>query len=70
MKDFKRVALRPGESKRVAFTLHPSQLGFIGADERYRVEPGLFDVWLAPHAQGGSTATFRLVGPPSVSDGR
>lgn len=70
LKDFKRVALRPGESKRVAFTLHPSQLGFIGADERYRVEPGLFDVWLAPHAQGGSTATFRLVGPPSVSDGR
>ena len=54
----------------LAFTLHPSQLGFIGADERYRVEPGLFDVWLAPHAQGGSTATFRLVGPPSVSDGR
>ena len=70
LKDFKRVALRPGESKRVAFTLHPSQLGFVGADERYRVEPGLFDVWLAPHAQGGSTATFRLVGPPSVSDGR
>ncbi len=70
LKDFKRVALRPGESRKVGFTLNARQLGFIGADETYRIEPGLFDIWLAPHAQGGVTATFQLVGPPSISDGR
>ena len=63
LKDFKRVALRPGESRKVGFTLNARQLGFIGADETYRIEPGLFDLWLAPHAQGGVTATFQLVGP-------
>jgi len=70
LKDFKRVALRPGESRKVGFTLNARQLGFIGADETYRIEPGLFDIWLAPHAQGGVTATFQLVGPASISDGR
>ncbi|MDQ1154349.1 beta-glucosidase [Brevundimonas sp. SORGH_AS 993] len=70
LKDFKRVTLKPGESQKVRFTLNARQLGFIGADETYRIEPGLFDVWLAPHAQGGVPATFRLVGPPSISDGR
>ena len=70
LKDFKRVTLKSGESQKVRFTLNARQLGFIGADETYRIEPGLFDVWLAPHAQGGVTATFRLDGPPSISDGR
>jgi beta-glucosidase len=70
LKDFKRVTLRPGQSETVRFSLSARQLGFIGADERYRVEPGLFDIWLAPHAQGGVTATFQLIGPAAVSDGR
>ena len=64
------MALRPGESRKVGFTLNARQLGFIGADETYRIEPGLFDIWLAPHAQGGATATFHLVGPAFISDGR
>ena len=63
LKDFKRVRLQPGQSETVRFVLNPRQLGFIGADQAYRIEPGLFDLWLAPHAQGGSHATFRLVGP-------
>lgn len=63
LKDFKRVTLRPGQSETVRFSLNARQLGFIGEDNAYRIEPGLFDLWLAPHAQGGSTAQFRLVGP-------
>ena len=38
--------------------------------ETWRIEPGLFDVWLAPHAQGGAKATFQLIGPASITDGR
>ena len=70
LKDFKRVALKPGQSERVVFTLHSRQLGFIGADQAYRVEPGVFHVWAAPHAQGGSKGTFRLVAPAPATDGR
>lgn len=70
LKDFKRVTLQPGQSETVRFTLSARQLGFIGADQTYRIEPGLFDIWLAPHAQAGASATFQLVGPASVSDGR
>ena len=70
LKDFKRIRLRPGQQEKVSFTLNPRQLGFIGADEAYRIEPGLFDVWVAPHAQGGVASTFRLIGPPSITDGR
>ena len=66
LKDFKRISLRPGQTEKVTFTLNPRQLGFIGADESYRIEPGLFDVWIAPHAQGGVTSTFHLVGPTAV----
>ncbi|QYC12134.1 beta-glucosidase BglX [Brevundimonas nasdae] len=69
LKDFKRISLRPGQTEKVTFTLNPRQLGFIGADEAYRIEPGLFDVWIAPHAQGGVTSTFHLVGPTAVADG-
>lgn len=70
LKDFKRVSLKPGQSTKVTFTLNARQLGFIGADETWRIEPGLFDVWLAPHAQGGAKATFQLIGPASITDGR
>lgn len=39
LKDFKRVTLKSGESQKVRFTLNARQLGFIGADETYRIEP-------------------------------
>ncbi len=70
LKDFKRIRLRPGQSEKVVFTLHGRQLGFIGADETYRIEPGLFDIWVAPHAQGGSAGMFRLIAPETTTDGR
>lgn len=61
LKDFRKVALKPGETQRVAFTLRREQLEFIGRDMKPTVEPGLFDLWLAPSAQTGSHGTFRLV---------
>ncbi|PZU59715.1 MAG: beta-glucosidase, partial [Brevundimonas sp.] len=63
LKDFKAVLLQPGQSARVAFDLRPSQLTFINADLESVVEPGLFDVWVAPSAQGGPVATFRVTAP-------
>ena len=45
LKGFARVALAPGEARRVAFTLGPEALSFYGRSGR-RVEPGAFKVWI------------------------
>ena len=37
---FTRVHLAPGQSKRVAFTLHSSQVGSHGPGSTYTVQPG------------------------------
>ena len=61
MKGFQKVALAPGESKRVAFTLTRRELEFVGPDNRWIAEPGAFDVWIAPSAQAdGAHGTFDL----------
>jgi beta-glucosidase len=44
--DFKRVALDPGQSKTVEFTLPASKLGFHNEQGKYIVEPGLFHLWV------------------------
>ncbi len=62
LKAFRRVALAPGASETVSFTLTREQLQFLGLDMKPTVEPGTFDVWIAPSAQdGGAHATFDLV---------
>ncbi|MEQ7873000.1 beta-glucosidase BglX [Sphingomonas sp. ASV193] len=51
LKGFQKVALAPGESKTIGFTLTPDDLKFVGADGKWRIEPGLFDLWIAPSAE-------------------
>lgn len=51
LKGFQRVALRPGESKEVRFTLRREDLLFVGTENRWTVEPGAFDLWVAPSAE-------------------
>jgi beta-glucosidase len=62
LKAFRKVALTPGQSEVVRFTLRPSDLAFYGRDAKLRVEPGTFDVWIAPSAESdGVRGTFDLV---------
>jgi beta-glucosidase len=57
-----KIALAPGASESVRFTLTPADLGFYGRDARRVVEPGTFDVWIAPSAQAeGVHGTFDLI---------
>ena len=51
LKAFSKIALAPGQSQVVRFTLRPADLGFYGRDGKHRVEPGTFDVWIAPSAE-------------------
>lgn len=61
LKAFRKVALNPGESKTVTFTLTSADLGFLDAAGRPTVEAGEFDLWIAPSAEAeGAHSTFRL----------
>jgi beta-glucosidase len=50
----RRVSLRPGERRRVSFTLAPGQLSLIDGGGRRVVEPGEFEV-----SVGGKQPGFR-----------
>lgn len=61
LKAFRKLALAPGASEVVTFRLKRAQLEFIGLEEKPTVEPGLFDVWIAPAAEGaGLKGSFEL----------
>jgi beta-glucosidase len=61
LKAFRKIALAPGQSEIVRFALRSSDLTFYGRDDRLTVEPGTFDVWIAPSAESdGVHGTFDL----------
>jgi beta-glucosidase len=61
LKGFKRVSLAPGASTEIGFTLRRSDLEFVGLDLSRTVEPGRFELWIAPSAQDdGVTGSFTL----------
>ncbi len=51
LKRFAKVALKPGESRRVSFDLAPDDLSFIGLENKRVIEPGVFDVKIGGLAQ-------------------
>jgi beta-glucosidase len=62
LKAFRKLRLAPGASETVTFKLDRSLLLFIGRDNKPTVEPGLFDVWIAPSAEAeGVRGQFELV---------
>ena len=61
LKAFRKLALAPGQSEVVRFTLRAADLGFYGRDGKLRLEPGTFDVWIAPSAESpGVSGSFAL----------
>jgi beta-glucosidase len=44
LKDFKRIALEPGEKKTITFTITPDKLSFLDLNMNRTVEPGGFDI--------------------------
>lgn len=63
LKDFRKVSLKPGESRTVSFTLSPSQLSFHGLYGELLTEAGEFQVWTAGNSVEGTPVTFTLVEP-------
>ena len=57
LKGFRRIRLKPGETKTVQFEIKPKDLEFFNG-ERYVTEPGEFDVWIGPNAAEGLHSEF------------
>jgi len=62
LKDFRKVAIEAGAQVDVEFQLRREDLLFVGTALVPTVEPGVFDVWVAPSAEvEGLHATFELL---------
>ncbi len=61
LKGFQRITLRPGEKRRVEFTLTPEHLGFWNQENRFVVEPGDFKVTVGNSSEGGLEAIFAVI---------
>ena len=60
LKAFSRVRLAPGESRKIEFILHPSQLGFYDTQGNYRIEAGDFDIWVGGSSEAPLGQIFSL----------
>jgi beta-glucosidase len=65
LKGFKRTHLKPGECKRVTFTLHTHQLGYYDEAMRYAVHPGAVEVLV-----GSSSRDLPLAGRIEIAGQR
>ena len=60
LKGFQRVTLQPGAAKEISFSLAVQNLGCWSADGRWVVEPGRFELVIAPDSAGGEMVGFTL----------
>ncbi len=63
LKGFQKVLLQPGESREIVFELRRDDLEFVGPDNSWIAEPGLFNVWIAPSSASGNPVEFELLKP-------
>ncbi|MFK7828849.1 MAG: beta-glucosidase BglX [Congregibacter sp.] len=61
MKAFRRVQLKPGERRRITFTLTTDDLAFYGRDMQHRAEPGWFHVWIGGSSDAPLWAEFEVI---------
>ncbi|ABX06099.1 MAG TPA: beta-glucosidase BglX [Herpetosiphon sp.] len=61
LKGFQRIHLEPGQSQTVTFELSSADLSFHNNAMQRIVEPGEFNLWVAPSSIGGLQASFELV---------
>jgi beta-glucosidase len=62
LKGFEKLALAPGESRNVSFSLRPEDLAFTRADMSRGWEPGTYQLWIAPSSGAGASTpvTFTI----------
>lgn len=60
LKGFQKIALNPGESKRVEFELGKDELSFWNVDMKNIAEPAELTVWIAPNSAEGTGTTVAI----------
>jgi beta-glucosidase len=60
LRGVRHLDLAPGASGTVTFDLTEASLSYVHADLKDVADPGVFDVWIAPSAVGGTPASFTL----------
>jgi beta-glucosidase len=68
LKAFRRIHLRPGESKTVKFTLNAPDLAYLSAQGEPVLDPGRFAVWVGGDSSTELGGEFELL--PTDADGR
>jgi beta-glucosidase len=61
LKDFRKIELQPGESKRVAFTLTEEQLRYYHSDLSLSSDAGAFIAFVGPNSKENTAMPFKLV---------
>jgi beta-glucosidase len=61
LKAFRRVTLKPGESKAIDLPIAIKDLWFMGLDMKPVVEPGTFRVYVGPNSAEGQEASFECI---------
>jgi beta-glucosidase len=67
---FRRVHLEPGQAARVEFGLEISQLAFLDADMRWRVEAGDVDVMVGASSEDLRLTDMISIGSDAFVDGK
>jgi beta-glucosidase len=60
LRGFRRVTLKPGETRKVEFTLGPYDFSLWNEDMREVVEPGLFDIMVGNSSAALKTSTLEI----------
>jgi beta-glucosidase len=61
LKGFQRIALAPGETKRVTFHLAPDAFAIWNDRNQFAVEPAKVTVWISPDSASGSDAKLEIL---------
>ena len=69
LKGFEKVALAPGEKRRVTLTVPIERLGFHLEDGTYLVEPGEIQVFVGGHSQAESAGSVEIIDGLRIAPG-
>ena len=61
LKDFRRISLNPGESKKIDFLITPDKLWFYDTQMKRVVEPGWFDIMVGPSSVKNDTVKLEVI---------
>jgi beta-glucosidase len=69
LKGFQRIALAPGETKRVKFELKPQTWAIWNDRNEFAAEPAKVKVWISPDSVHGSAAEAEILSFMARLDG-